>query len=69
MRSGQDTNAFRPKNGESWDDCTERAKRFIRSVMRQLSNQCSKSKANSTSQKLLVVSHGGFIVNFLKAAH
>ncbi|CAG9322408.1 unnamed protein product [Blepharisma stoltei] len=59
-QQGVNLRAFRPNGGEAWIDVMERAKEFFNDLCRNHMREESKE-----ALKILVVSHGGWIMEFL----
>jgi probable phosphoglycerate mutase len=69
--SGQSHRVFRPAGGESWEDVSKRAQSFLREIF---SRYCTSSEhkgrpfAGDCNRKILIITHGGFISEFMNLA-
>jgi broad specificity phosphatase PhoE len=69
--SGQSHRVFRPAGGESWEDVSQRAQSFLRDI---LSRYCTSPEhkgrpfAGDCNRKILIITHGGFISEFMNLA-
>jgi probable phosphoglycerate mutase len=59
--SGQSHRVFRPAAGESWEDVSKRAHSFLLEI---LSRYCTSPE----HKRILIITHGGFISEFLSLA-
>ena len=63
-----DERTFRPEGGETAPEVTERAKNYITDIVTEFIPFKERVTQNENISKVLIVTHGGFIREFINAA-